>query len=411
MLQNPIFKMLLFNFKKTIRRERCIWQCFNSNRKEMCMDFLNELTIKKESIVTKSYYIGVFFLVFRFILANTYLESEWMSVFTFVGVFFEVMRILCVRRGKKYLCFLTGALAISVLAYEHTQSLTVLYFFIIVFASYRVDYERFVKLLFWTIAIAVVIVFVISAVGLIPIVNASGYITFGFLGKNGLSIYLCTLLVIYMFMNYEKKSTNMNICVFLSAIIISIWLQARTSVYTTFAILFIMIVSKRMSKSFNRKMLYVIFLVTVATVCFLTYRVIHFGDNAFDWVINKMLTGRLLQANYYYKWYGFTSFGSVLKEYADKSHYFLDFGYMNMIIQNGYVYFAINIMVYVFSMLKLIKENNVKTSLLVLYVLIMLIGETAFCNPFFNPVYPVFSYYLLSRNFKISILRKKENHL
>lgn len=355
------------------------------------------IKIKKESINSKAYYIGLALLIYRYIFATSYLNNEWMSILSWIGILFEIFHILFIKHNAKFYVLFLASLILGILSFNQAQSLTILYFFIIVFASYNVECTRFIKLLYHTIITSILIVSVFSIIGIIPIINANNYITFGFLGKNGLCIYIMTLLVLYMYLHYEKKSTKTNIVILCILIFVSIWLQGKTSFISALIIVIMMIFSKKMLDSYNRRMLCLFFALCAVMISFLVYRTIHFGECTLDWAINDLLTGRLLQANYYYKKYGFSMYGSVLKEFADESHYFLDFGYMNMIIQNGYIYFLVNIVVYCWSVISLIKKNDIKTALLVMYVLLILIGENVFCNPFFNPVYPIYAFFFIGR--------------
>lgn len=351
------------------------------------------IRIKRESLVLKSYYIGIFLLIFRFVIASSYLNTEWMSFLSYIGLFLEVFHIFFTKHSPKFMALFFVCVLLGTIAYNHTQSLTILYFFIIVFASYNIDYTRYLKTMYHSIIVSIGVIAFCSIIGIAPLINNDGFLTFGFSGKNGLCILLVTILVIYAFLYYEKKSTKRNLNIWFLFIIIGLWLQGKTSLFSGFIALFCLTFCARKSCIFNRRILYIFIVVFVVLSSFLFYRTMYFGDNGFDWVINKVLTGRLLQANYYYKWYGFTTYGSVLKEFQDESHYFLDFGYMNMIIQNGYIYFVVNIIAYLWALINSLKNNNIKITILVLYVLFMLIGENIFCNPFINPVYPILAFF------------------
>ena len=353
------------------------------------------LKIKRESFAIKLYYYGIFLLLCRYVFATSYLNCTWMSVFTYFGIGFMLFRMISIKHNFKFYIKFVVSIIVGILSFKHTSSLTILYFFIILFASQNIDVTRFVDTLYRALLFSVLLVAFFSLLALIPKISSnSDILTFGFLGKNGLSIYIMTILVFNLYLNYQRMSTLRVLRILFLASITYLWLHSRTSGICGLFTIVLLVISRNATNKRNKAIVISVFSVCLIVTSFLFYRTIRFGESDLDWAINKLLTGRLLQANYYYKHYGFTTFGSYIKEFSDEVHYFLDFGYMSLIIQNGVVFFLINIFIYVLATMKLIHEGNYKTSLLLLYVLYMLIGENVFNNPFFNPVYPIFSYYL-----------------
>lgn len=354
------------------------------------------LTIKKEPFARKLYYYGIFLLLCRYVFATSYLNYRWMSFFTYLGMAFVLFKIVSIKHNIKFFIRFIASLTIGILSYKYNNSLNIIYFFIILFASQNIDVTRFINTLYNALIFSVSLVVSFSLLDLIPMFSSnSDILTLGFLGKNGLSIYIMSILVFNLYLNYQRMSIFRVILILLFANITYLWLHSRTSGISGLFIIVMLIISRHASNKRNKFIIGSAFIICLIAASFLFYRTIRFGESNFDWVINDLLTGRLLQANYYYKNYGFTAFGSHIKEFSQEMHYFLDFGYMSLIIQNGVFFFLINIFICVLATMKLIHEDNYKTSLLLLYVLYMLIGENVFNNPFFYPIYPVFSYYLL----------------
>ena len=117
-------------------------------------------------------------------------------------------------------------------------------------------------------------------------------------------------------------------------------------------------------------------------------------------ILDKMMTGRLRQANYYYIKYGISFFGSninadLLNIYTDN---ILDMGYAKMLINNGVLYYLCVVIGYVVSMVKAYRNYKYNMIALMSCFIIYMFTENVATYIFMNVTMLLFSDILYKNN-------------
>ncbi|WP_270855214.1 hypothetical protein, partial [Longibaculum muris] len=101
--------------------------------------------------------------------------------------------------------------------------------------------------------------------------------------------------------------------------------------------------------------------------------------------INQLLTGRIMQANFYFKNFGLSFFGTFLSYLSDpNTTAILDIGYIKLLINNGLFSYLFIIISYLLCLKKYYNKNEYQIIFLLLVPLVHMATENTMTYVFMN---------------------------
>lgn len=316
----------------------------------------------KGKIKTDIFYLAWVIMVAHFCIANSNLQEYSISVVSYIAMFLFVSKVfICERYYKmKELLMIVIALILGVLASRTADDMCVLWFALVLCASKGIDFNRTVQLSFKTMLFCCIVFVSMFMLGLSQetLVDSSRGVrhSFGMGHPNMFAAYYTLLIVQYIYLNFDKIKIGKIILMTIGSVIVFSFSKGVTGLITSVATITISCVLKYFPfKKMNAKLVAIILMIviTLTTVIPIIY------SNRFA-LLDTIMTGRLHQANFYYKKYGISLLGNNVNVdlnsiYTDN---ILDIGYTKMLLNNGLIYYAVVVGGYMLTIFKACKDNR-----------------------------------------------------
>lgn len=236
--------------------------------------------------------------------------------------------------------------------------------------------------------------------------NTSNY--FGLGHHNTCHNYFVIISSLFIFNNFDR--INLKNLLFLQVLNVGLFtITGSRSGFLTFFVATLVLMYCE-SKLFNQKYLKYFVICLLVGIGLLIICPLIYEPNSIMEFINNVSTGRIAQANVYYNNFGIHLFGSYLDVlYVDNPQWYLDIGYLKLLLNNGIISFMFFIIGYLYLLFISMKKHLFSMFYLILIVLINLCFENVYTYVFFNVSILFFTKILYQHDFKF--INKKINGL
>lgn len=316
----------------------------------------------KGKIKTDIFYLAWVVMVAHFCVANSNLQEYSISVVSYIGMFLFVSKIFIFERyyKAKELLMIGSALILGVLASRAADDMRVLWFALVLCASKGIDFNKAVQLSFKTMLSCCIVFVSMFMLGLSQetLVDSSRGVrhSFGLGHPNMFAAYYTLLIAQYIYLKFDKIRIGKIILLAIGSVMVFSISKGITGLITSVATITIICILKYFPfKKMNAKFVAIVLMITIALITIIP--IIY--SNRFA-LLDTMMTGRLHQANFYYKKYGISLFGNNVNAdlnspYTDN---ILDIGYTKMLLNNGLIYYIVVVGGYMLTMFKACRDNR-----------------------------------------------------
>lgn len=333
------------------------------------------------------FYIAWIMMVINICTANSNMEAYSNSFISYTALILFGIKIITQKKYKLYEFFLMFVLILcGYLASKSADDMRVLWFVIVIISSKGIDFDKTVKYSFITMLSCCIIYLLCYLFGIsqeIVMYSERGLRhSLGLGHPNICSAYYSILITLNIYLKFDRLKIRNIFSYLLGSLIIYYFTKSITGLITTLLVLIIVFVLRFISlKKLNSNI--IMFLLFTGIFIFTITPIIY---NPKFFFLDKLLTGRLRQANFYYVKYGISLFGSninadLLNIYTDN---LLDMGYAKMLINNGIFYYSFVVFGYLMVMLKAVKYNKSNLIALISCFIIYMFTENVATYVFMN---------------------------
>lgn len=322
------------------------------------------------------YDLAVSLLIIRFTF------YRYAGMFSF-GIFIMAIpllgvKILLTRYTKRDICVIVGLLSISLVAMVISGKKLPMWSALVVIGSKGIDHERLFKYLFFTYLGLFIGIFLMPLFMDIPIYTdiyraGSGIEVrryhFGIGHPNGLQFLGLQLFLMYLCWKREQKLKSRELMFFIGLnFACAVLSRSRTSFivfWLALICLFILDKKKKISKGFGK---FIVLIPVISASFCLT--VIYLMDKGYPLLtrLDLILEHRLTFASQYIDRYPINLTGHYIYELtlngAAEDNRALDCGYVNLLLNNGAIFFVLFICIYLLAMMRSMKEKKSRYLLL-----------------------------------------------
>lgn len=315
----------------------------------------NVLTNKNElsRMMPRAFVFFYAVLYVRNILGHTYLESDIFSLVSYICSLFFVVKLILGKKTKKETFVVVLLIALGCAIYLETKSYLALLNIIIILSAKGVNRKQLFDCLAFVGIITACLIAILSALGAIENREVAGSFSYGFSNPNQAMSVISISLIMIVYVRIR----NINIVHWYFLCLFTLgwaFLTGSRAMYLLLISMFLLNAIYRMGngkKFFNCKWEYLFLLLTILIVILFCQFDSSVGIMAF---LNNAMTGRLIQANYYYQLYDVNFFGNFIPELNGENHwpwYTIDCAYASLFIIYGLIYGI----VYTYCMFRAIK--------------------------------------------------------
>lgn len=354
----------------------------------------------KETTGERIFLLSVIIVAINCIIRKSCLDvfTSWMSALTYISWILMSVKILNTRPTIKSIIWQFLIITVVCLYIIKSQEYVAGIFFFRVFASQKVDEKRVVKYTFYTYLVCFIFIILYWCIKIEPVRLLNSDVIYGFYNINTVGAFCGMLMILYIYIHFKTLSFRSYIALLFINTIILILTQNRTTCYTIYFSIFLTIISisKHIKKISYLQVFNVIFAIAI-----LLFLVITFHNSPIYLVLNRALSGRLFQANYYLNRYSISLFGKAIKELTSKQwHLVLDMGYIHLIVTKGVIFALLYTVTLIYSMYRKVKENDFPAFLVLNYVALHLLIEPFFCDMNLNISLIFFGTYFIQKKSK-----------
>jgi hypothetical protein len=262
----------------------------------------------------------------------------------------------------------------------------ILYYAVFIFAAYKINFQKILKILFWTELVGICLVILLNIIGLIPsqVVSRPGKtavlrFSLGFLTPTDFAARIFYLLLLYFAWHKFNLTTAEKIC----SIVLLAWMylltNARLDLIMMILLLLVSLFYQPVIKVLNKmQALLVGWLVAIYLLLNLALTVFFNPTSASFRILDKLLSRRLALGQTGLFDYGVTIFGQHVTEHSNgtlqltnqTSYFYLDSSYIRLLVISGLLVTAI-ICWLIFYLIRRAYEKQAFAMLIVLLLTII----------------------------------------
>ncbi|MGO2083604.1 MAG: hypothetical protein ACTH2W_07400 [Vagococcus sp.] len=296
-------------------------------------------------------YIYCLFILTYFIIKATSLDSN--NLFNITGklsmltvyVYLLFVIIITPKPLKVWVLFMVS-FTLSLISSYITGNKDIILFFMFFFASFGVNFKKFIKVDFYTRLVCLIIVFLLNHINVIDnvILYRDGVVrqSLGFYHPNTLGLFIFSIFIDYVILRW-KKINVLDILVIISTILFLYIYPNSLSTIVVLVISLIYIIFDKFIKieKINKFLVFTPIIFTIISVYLAVM-----GNTLKLIILNydKLFTGRLWYFRYLFENYGFTIYGEKILEldstYAINRMFnvrYLDNSYLSLSIRYGVI--------------------------------------------------------------------------
>lgn len=369
----------------------------------------NDLIIYRLTYTDKLYLLSTFLIGLNCIIRKSLLGyyTSRMSLLTYISWACMMFRLLSCKHSSKSFIVCLIFIVVAAICFFDTGELILTVFLLRVFAAENIDERKIVRVSFYSFIIGFFIVITSSFIGIVPLLDNEGNYIMGFANINTIGGFIGLFIIIIIYLKYDRlKFFNFIEFIIINSFLLY-WTGNRTTCFAVFGIISLTWYLKR--SSMNKKtVMYWATGVIILLALLLMIGIIGFKNTLLYINIDKILTGRLFQGNYYYSKYQVSLWGNYIPELLSESwHLVLDMGYAHLIMLRGVIFSAIFILALYGSIIQRIKSKDIPAFLLLFYVALHLLIESFFCDMNLNIAIVFFCSFFSGRHYRNCIIKKK----
>lgn len=371
-----------------------------------------KIQIKKENAFL--FYVAWIMMEIHICIANSNAAAYSISIISYIAILIFLSKILLTMKYSiRELCLMGILLIGGGISAISSKDMRVLWFAIVFSASKNIDFDKLVRYSFRVMIICCMTFVIMYLCGLIEgshsITDKGIRLSFGLGHANMCAAYYSLIIMFILYIYYNKIKIYHIILFVIGEYGVYLATKSNTGLIVVSITLLMFIVVKYFPmQKFNIK---VIASAIIIIIAFFTILPIIYDKNiSILKLLDKLMTGRLRQANYYYLNYGIRLFGNdiradLLKVNTDN---ILDMGYAKMLINNGLFFYIIVVGGYLLLIKRAIKEQRKDIIVFFGAMLIYLLSENVATYIFMNVTMMSFSEILFKAN-KLKQTERKFN--
>ncbi|MGM9947034.1 hypothetical protein [Floccifex sp.] len=346
------------------------------------------------------FYFAWILMVMHFCVANSNLYSYNISIISYISIIIFGLAII-MQKSINWFDILLVVLFCSygIFAYLSSKDMRVFWFAIVLCASKEIDFDKAVKYSFNVTVICCLFFLGFYILGLSEetiMINSRGVRhSLGLGHPNMCSAYYMMLMNLYMYLKSGSINIKKIILFTFGSIIIFLITKSITGLFTSIFSLVIVTIYKYCSA--KKMFLWIIVLALICGIVFFTLIPIIY-NNHFE-ILDKLMTGRLSQAHFFYEEYGINLLGNDFDIILTSKNttYILDIGYSKMLFNNGLIYYMTVILGYVFTLFRAIEDERFDIIILIAFFIVYMFTENVSTYIFMNVSMLLFTCYLFDR--------------
>lgn len=360
---------------------------------------------KSEKKDASSYIFLVLYFIYLVIQLLSTLNKFWGIPNVFNYVIMGVLLILVFINKYNIKVIIKNIVILGIViivSIQTTNATNFLLTYLMIFCSSFVDFKKIIKLHLVTLSFFMIFAFLLYKIGYLSELNYVTHLrdgntvrySLGYLFPTFMPNFFFHLVLIYIY--FRKKMYLIEVLI-LSLInqYIFIYTDTKSAYYLTILALILSYIYKRFKfdKIIKEKTIQLIYFLTMVFFIFVPTWLSYIYDPGVEWqfILNRMLTGRLTLGAYSIEQYGLPIFGTKVewivleKAWLLKDYFYVDSSSLNMYITYGLVFSLLLYIMFYNATFKLFKLNPV--SFVVLAILLL---HSAFDPQFFEIRYNPF---------------------
>lgn len=331
---------------------------------------------------------------FKYILPGNLIKY----VCSFCAVFLLILKLGYFDKVKKRnLLFVSVFMSIVLVVSYKAVGITLMLYSLFIIASENIQFEKIVKLDMTTRLFSISFLMLSSFIGIISSysreINGVNKLAFGWLHPNTFCGAVIIVIIDWLYLNWDRIRIRHIAVISCAFLFLFIYSPARTTLYSSLAIIAWFLLSKKMSVILTGRIfqaLYKNLMILMGMISWGMYYLYVKGTHV-GIMLNEMLTTRLNWANRYMNSYGITLWGSDIETVSTReaaisgmSKQILDMSYIRLPIEYGLIYSLLFLIGYAF-IIRYILKNKMWTALMVtMFFVVIGIGTTTTINLFNN---------------------------
>jgi len=298
--------------------------------------------------------------------------------------------------------------AIVVVSSYFSKSNTILTLWIFILAVREIDFDELIKVDFYTKFVLVFIVVLCYYLGFTEKNEFYGYFgnirsSIGFGNPNTFGYYIFSLCADYIYSNNNRIKLKHSIVLIIISFIVGYLSNSRTSQFLIVLLAFSTPIAKIL-KNIVKNKYFKIFILSLFFICSLSSVYIcknYDSSNDVYYNLNEALSGRIFNAHRFLEKYDVSIIGNEieLKTNDNSYSYYLDNGYIKLLLNYGILVFMIIYIIYLKDFKKAFRNNNI--FLILIFSIYLFYGLTE--NVMFWLSGNAFLLYFACENKKVSL--------
>jgi hypothetical protein len=285
----------------------------------------------------------------------------------------------------------------GVLVYIKSKDMRVFWFALTLCAAKGISFNKTVKFTLITMSSCCFVFIVMHFLGVLPqksyVINSVTRYSFGLGHPNMCSAYFAMIFTMIIYLYFDKLKIYHLLSMTAISVVVYCFSKSRTGLLLSLTV--VIIAAALMYIPGKKHCAYVIIAAVLLGV--LAFTVLPMVYNNSMAKLNSFLSGRIEQANIYFKEYGAKLFGGHLVELEyDNPNNILDIGYQRMLINNGAVYFILVVGGYIVSLYNAVKLKKYNLILLISSMLIYMYTENVATYIFMNVSMLIFADFIFA---------------
>lgn len=282
------------------------------------------------------------------------------------------------------------------------------------------NFEKIIYFIYkWELCFFIVHTFLSIFWGMIPsnsltqVIYGVGRFDFGFLHPNTFSAYLFNLIIMWIWINYDKITYKTIMRIFLISTVAYMFTKTRTTYIDIILICLMLFIfnNKKQNKILSRIAMGIVPIISIFIFIFISH---YTNDNLFILTIDNLLSARIRLGAYAYTNYGVSLLGQnienvhmVWDSYWRLNEFTFDCTYYSLMVMQGYIW----LLIIVIGFYLLAKKNDNKINIAIVAWSLYAVTEVHGLNGF--KCFPILLLALLissRKKFRIREAREEELH-
>lgn len=310
-------------------------------------------------IMPKAFTLFYSILYLRNIVGQTYLENSIYRLISFICPLFFVAKLMLGKKSRKEVIVTLLLVLVGCAIYLETKNYLALLNIIVILSAQGVDRKRLFDCLTIVGVITAGFVAVLAIIGAIENREVVGNYSYGFLNPNQAMSVISIAVIMIICVHIE----NINIIHWYFLCLLTLGWAILTGSRAMYLLLISMFLLNLIYKFGNGKIFFKLkweYLFLLLTILIVSLICQFSSDINIMAMLNDVMTGRLLQANYYYQLYDINFFGNFIPELNGENHwpwYTIDCAYASLFVIYGLVYGVLYIY-FMFRAIRIYREKE-----------------------------------------------------